>query len=418
MKKISRRDFLKASSGMIITIGTTNFLFRCADNSGSDNDQEQDKDHEQDLDQKQEVNQDPIYRRLQIALDTIPNGFPASPDGTEIQILKKIFAPEEAELFCDLRLTYETAAQISERTGRPMEGLEEKLVAMTQKGQIIGFEFNQKYYFHMIPWMIGMYMTQRTRQDQEFHDLCERYRPISGRQMALYKPQLMKIVPISEAIPAAQQALPYQDVAAIIENGAEFHVRDCVCKKEHEKQGNPCTKSTEVCLQINSVPGTKLIPGAMSSSREITKEEAYQILDRSEEEGLVHMSSNVQTGNNFICNCCDCCCLWLSEIKNSPYVSDIINSLYHAEIDSGLCQSCGTCINERCPAGAIEEGEDSYQVIQNRCIGCGLCVTTCPTEAARLVRKPESIITPTPFNMDQWNDQRASSRGIDYSMYK
>lgn len=57
-------------------------------------------------------------------------GFPATESGLEIKILKKVFTPEEADLFCDLKMTYETAGQMAERTGRPLEGLEEMLTFM------------------------------------------------------------------------------------------------------------------------------------------------------------------------------------------------------------------------------------------------------------------------------------------------
>ncbi len=67
---------------------------------------------------------DEAYHKLANVLDTLPNGFPSTDSGIEIKILKKVFTPDEAELFCDLRLTLETAEQIAERTGRTLEGLE------------------------------------------------------------------------------------------------------------------------------------------------------------------------------------------------------------------------------------------------------------------------------------------------------
>lgn len=60
-----------------------------------------------------------VYHKPANALETLPNGFPATKNGIEVKILKKIFTPGEAGLFCDLRLTPETAAQIAARTGRP-----------------------------------------------------------------------------------------------------------------------------------------------------------------------------------------------------------------------------------------------------------------------------------------------------------
>jgi Fe-S-cluster-containing hydrogenase component 2 len=38
---------------------------------------------------------------------------------------------------------------------------------------------------------------------------------------------------------------------------------------------------------------------------------------------------------------------------------------------------------------AITQDESVVNVNTDRCIGCGLCVSTCPTDALSLVRKPE-----------------------------
>jgi Fe-S-cluster-containing hydrogenase component 2 len=38
---------------------------------------------------------------------------------------------------------------------------------------------------------------------------------------------------------------------------------------------------------------------------------------------------------------------------------------------------------------AIEMVDEAAVVNLNRCIGCGLCVTTCETEAIQLVKKPD-----------------------------
>ena len=84
-----------------------------------------------------------VYRRLADTLNTLPNGFPATEDGLEIKLLKKIFDPDEAELFCDLRLSFETPEQIAGRSGRPLEGLTERLVAMWKRGQLFGVDFSQ-----------------------------------------------------------------------------------------------------------------------------------------------------------------------------------------------------------------------------------------------------------------------------------
>ena len=82
---------------------------------------------------------DDIYRKLAQVLDTLPNGFPTTESGVELQLLKKVFKPDEAELFCDLRLSFETAEQVAERTGRPLDEAE----WLSERGRKRGVDFSQ-----------------------------------------------------------------------------------------------------------------------------------------------------------------------------------------------------------------------------------------------------------------------------------
>ena len=59
----------------------------------------------------------------------------------------------------------------------------------------------------------------------------------------------------------------------------------------------------------------------------------------------------------------------------------VVNSRYYALTDSEKCEGCGTCADERCQVGAIIEDGEKYRILRDRCIGCGLCVSTCKTQA-------------------------------------
>ena len=357
---------------------------------------------------------DTAYKNLAKVLDTLPNGFPATEKGLEIKLLKKIFTADEAELFCDLKLHLETAEQIAERTGRPLEGLEEKLTSMGQKGEIWGQEVNGIKSFRMMPWVVGIYEFQLNRMDREFCELCEEYTMHLGPQLVGFGPSIMQVIPIEEDIPADQKALPYQQVSRIIENGKSFMVNECICKKEQGIMDNPCEKPLEICLAIGAEEGAfENYPGG---GRVLTKEGAFEVLKKAEEAGLVHLSSNVQSGHWYICNCCGCCCGLLRAINMG--IPNVVNSHYFAQIDPDLCTACGTCLEERCQVAAIVEGDEAYSVNQDRCIGCGLCVSPCPTEAIQLVRKPEDKIVIPPVDETAWLDERARQRGVDYSAYK
>ena len=96
----------------------------------------------------------------------------------------------------------------------------------------------------------------------------------------------------------------------------------------------------------------------------------------------------------------------------------VVNSHFYAKIDTDECVACGVCADERCQVNAIEEEDDVYRIIPEKCIGCGLCISTCPSEAISMKRKlPEEIVPPPKDEMD-WYEKRAIERGVDISRFK
>jgi electron transport complex protein RnfB len=359
---------------------------------------------------------DEIYRKLAKTLDTIPNGFPATESQIEIKLLKKIFDPDQAELFCDLRLAFETAEQVAERTDRPLEGLEERLIAMTNRGQLFGIEIEGTWLFKMMPWAFGIFEFQLPHLDREMAEMTEEYHKAFGQQFFSETPQLMQTLPIEEEISVEQQALPYERVSALIDNGQSFRVNDCVCKKEQSLLDKPCDRPLEVCLAIAPLPGAF---DDSPSGRTITKEEAYKLLSDCEEKGLVHLTGNTQDGRFFICNCCKCCCGVLRGINELGIPgTTVVNSSHYAVIDVEDCTDCGICADDRCQVGAIEETDDGYEVSPEQCIGCGLCIDACPTSAIQLLRRPEAELTPPPVDQEAWYKERGKRRGVDFSQYE
>jgi len=360
---------------------------------------------------------DEVYHKLAKVLDTLPNGFPSTESGIEIKLLKKIFTPEAADLFCDMRLTFETAEQIAERTGRPLEGLDKILSSMVDRGQLWGLTLGDVKLYKMLPWLFGIFEMQLPHLDQELVELNEEYYPIFGPQFFKNQPQQFQIIPIEKEIPNKQEALPYEQVSNLIENSKSFFVQECICKKEKHMLGQGCDNPINVCMGFAPVPGIFDDPG--KGRRVISREEAYAILNQAEEAGLVHLTHNMQTGLFYICNCCGCCCGVLNGItKLGINASDVVNSHYYARIDPDECTACGTCADERCQVNAIVERKDYYEVIREKCIGCGLCVSTCPAEAIELIHKtPEELVSP-PENEASWFEERGRQRGIDFNVFK
>ncbi|MDA3896138.1 MAG: 4Fe-4S binding protein [Desulfobacteraceae bacterium] len=354
------------------------------------------------------------YKKLAKVLDTLPNGFPESDNGVEIKILKLIFTPEDAEVFCDMRLSFETADQIAERTGRSLDGLNDHLRKMWGKGQIFGVDFGEVTLYKIAPWVFGIFEFQLKRMTKEFAVLCKEYEKTFGPQFFQSKVPLMNVVPVEKEISSNEVTMPFEQVSSIIEKGKSFAVNDCICKKEHELLGERCDKPMEVCLAIAPIPN--FFDDHPLKARPISKEEAYDILKMSEEAGLVHLTSNIERGHYYICNCCSCCCGVLRGV-NEYGGAKAVNSNYYAVIDAEECVSCGVCMDERCQVHAIEEKDEVYAVIEDKCIGCGLCVSTCPSDAISLIRKNAEDIVLPPVDENDWYKRRSQMRGVDYSKY-
>lgn len=290
------------------------------------------------------------------------------------------------------------------------------MVSMWEGGQLFAIQMGETRFFKMMPWVFGIFEFQLGRLDRDLAELSEEYWPVYGRQFFSGTPQLMQVLPIEEEISVQQVALPYEKVSTLIEHGQSFLVNDCICKKEQGLLGKPCDRPLQVCLAIAPIPG---VFDNVPHGKVLSRDEAYALLKQTEEEGLVHLTGNVQNGHLYICNCCGCCCGVLRAIHDLGMpAAKVINSHYYAEIDPDECVSCGICADERCQVGAIEEGEEAYRIIQERCIGCGLCKSTCTGEAIRLVHKDQDEIVPPPVTEDAWFEERGRKRGVDFSAYK
>jgi len=58
--------------------------------------------------------------------------------------------------------------------------------------------------------------------------------------------------------------------------------------------------------------------------------------------------------------------------------------------------------------------DNQAEVNRDRCIGCGLCVTTCPSESIRLELKPENARRIPPVTSGEQMMNMAIKRGITF----
>jgi Pyruvate/2-oxoacid:ferredoxin oxidoreductase delta subunit len=340
-----------------------------------------------------------IYRQLAIHLDKLPGGFPATEDGLELRILKCLFTVEQAKLALHLNLIPEPVPVIARRAGLDKDETANMLEEMADKGLIYDIHKPGEPPLYLgYQFVIGIWEWQVNRLDLELIKDVDEYfaRGFMPAQIWKENPQL-RTIPIGESIPDPAEVLPYEQAEKIIQGHEKFAVADCICRKEKTIVGEACDKPMETCLVMGYGADHYARHGM---GRRITKEEAFEILALADEHGLVLQPANTKKAGN-ICCCCGDCCMVLRTIKGYPNPGTLISSPYRAIVDQDLCAACETCL-ERCQMEAIQVN-GAAQIQDERCIGCGLCVTTCDTGALSLERKPEAEQPYIPKNtVENW----------------
>jgi Fe-S-cluster-containing hydrogenase component 2 len=145
-------------------------------------------------------------------------------------------------------------------------------------------------------------------------------------------------------------------------------------------------------------------------ARWVDRDEALELLRKSEEAGLVPQPVNARNPGG-MCNCCGDCCGMLISLKKHPKPASMVLTNYYAEVDPERCTACETCM-DRCQMDAITlDANDIAEIDLDRCIGCGLCVTTCPGEALSLRLLPEDKRLKPPVGAGEAFAALAEQRG-------
>jgi len=345
-----------------------------------------------------------VYEALAAHLDRLPAGFPRTPGGVEMRILRRLFSPEEAALAPFLTLKPEGVEKIAARLSKPPAELGSQLEAMARKGLIFRHRKGKQVRYMAAQFVVGIWEYHVNDLDPELITDLNEYLPYFFKQISNLKTPQLRTIPISRALPSEQKIVDYEKAREIIRGQEQRVVAPCICRKERQIMGEGCDHPLETCLVFGAGAQYYLENGL---GRAIDQQEALRILDEAEQSGLVLQPSNSQKAVN-ICCCCGCCCQILKNLKRLPNPAEHVASNYFARVDRELCTGCGIC-PDRCPMDAIVI-EEAAAVRRSQCIGCGLCVPTCPEEAITLIAKPETERYTPPMQYFQTHERIAAER--------
>ena len=332
------------------------------------------------------------YRKLADHLDRLPGGFAPSDTGADIRLLQRLFTPGQAELAIHLTLEREEAQVIADRAGLSIEETENRLNEMSNKGLIFSIRpEDAPYQYQAAPWVIGIYEFQVNNLTEELlQDIEDYWSTMKPRSRPKTIPQ-MRTIPVGESIEPHLEALPYEQVYELVKSHDRYAVAPCICRRHAKLRGGECDAPEESCLMFDEWADYYIQDGR---GRSIDYSEVMEILARADAANLVLQPTNSKD-IAAICCCCGCCCGILKRLQSYPKPAEAVANSFITKLDPELCDGCWDCL-ERCQMDALAEDGDCVSFNTERCIGCGLCVTTCPNGALTLTRKSHDLHIQTP----------------------
>lgn len=332
---------------------------------------------------------DHLYQQLRECIDQYAIGFNQTESQIEIELLKKLCTPEEARMYMHLERSLMSVEAIAEKSGMKADEAASMLEKITKKGMTFPKTKNGIKYYAAAPFVHGIFenntlMGEKNPEDNEVVKLIGLYMDggFQGRGPSL------RTIPINTRLGAnpGSPVAPFDDVKRIIDSKEKIGLFPCSCVIKLKNFGHECDRIDEVCMGFDFY-AEYLIEG-LGVGRWITREEAFDVLKRVEEAGLVHQIGGDKRNIECICNCCPDCCGVLRKMKAAPDPANRAVTNHFVHLDAEACTLCETCI-DRCPMDAISSDKDVVNVTPQRCIGCGLCTSTCPSQALTLRVKPK-----------------------------
>ena len=260
--------------------------------------------------------------------------------------------------------TKRTAKEMAEIMGKSEEYCHEQMMKLAWYGTtFVNVIDGVDTFWHAESWIPGiMEMVVNNLEVVEKYPIVtyamEAYGRVRGPMSAgMFPPGvgLMRVIPIESTIDGNSHRASYEEVSKYLNENTIFSCSPCSCRTDREVMGEGCGHLKEdMCIQMGHAAEYYIRTGR---GREITREEAFEIIKRAEENGLMHQIPNIDGSGktHAICNCCGCACLSLRSGTMYKNV-DMVRSNYISKVDKDKCVACGVCV-ENCPMNAMKLGQ-------------------------------------------------------------
>ena len=285
----------------------------------------------------------------------------------EYRILDPIVTDDMCRVMMHLRLeTDRPVGEVAKRCKESEAFVQEQLDKLVAAGIVRSRKVDgvDCYYYPIwVPGIMEGILSNREQCDR-YPDLGYCFEEYTRRRIDMVAPVFnsgktgmffMRVMPVMSAIENNSRTASYDEISTLIENATAISVGPCSCRRARRLMGEGCGHLEEdMCMYLNDNAITYSKSGA---HRLISKEEAYEVLRRAEDNGLVH-EINQTPGfeeSTAICNCCGCSCFAL-RVAEMFRAKNAIRSNFTAKIDKEKCVACGQCV-ENCQTNAIKLGQ-------------------------------------------------------------
>jgi NAD-dependent dihydropyrimidine dehydrogenase PreA subunit len=351
---------------------------------------------------------------------------------TLTKLLKILYTEEELKFI--VKTFKRKASQTIEELKKNSEMEEHEILGiiepLTKKGAVFKSESSTGLTIYRLlpPIFVGIFeyflMKKILYSDHEkevaelFRRLFEEIKDIIQDKYDMFLPAFAAIPPIDRTIPVrkniegneieialnkeidlpTEQIIPTQEIEDIVNKFDDIAVGHCFCRQHKDLLGESC-KQTELRENCFTFGKSARFVADQGFGRYVSKQEALEILKKSEDAGLVHKVyhpfGDIQKDETSCCNCCSDCC-GTFELWKGGTMPMINSTNYISVIDPELCVGCGTCI-EKCPVEAIHlNAENKAKRNPEWCIGCGICARFCRENAISLQEGMRKVYVPPP----------------------